>query len=265
MGRLIDPRSKEVVREVKNAHQGVKGFRTQILHGKDKIATVGFARSAHRQYKIWDINNFDKPIASKNIDTSSGQLIPLYDADTSVLFLGGKGDGNIRYYEITDDGDNIYFLSEYKSRDPQKGLCMVPKRALDISHCEIVRILKVTNKNQVQPLSFKVPRKSDLFQDDIFPDTYAGVPSLTAEQWTAGENADPVLVSLEPDDNEEKKKEAEAQVNFVKTEPKKQLSEKEVREEHEQQKKRIAFLEAELKKRDAKIEELEKKLEELNK
>lgn len=263
--RLIDPRSNEVVREAEKAHQGVKGFRTTILTGRDKILTVGFARSAHRQYKIWDLNNFDKPLASKNIDTSSGQIIPLYDEDTACLFLGGKGDGNIRYYEITDEGDYIYSLSQYKSAAPQKGLCMVPKRALDIPKCEIVKILKVTNKNQVQPLSFKVPRKSDLFQDDIFPDTYAGVPSLTAEQWASGENADPKTVSLEPDDNEEKKKQEEIkQINFQKSEPVKELTEKEVREEHAQQKKRIAYLEAEMKKRDAKIEELEKKVEELS-
>lgn len=263
--RVIDPRSKEVVREADKAHEGVKGFRACTLNGRDKIATVGFARSAHRQYKVWDFNNFDKPLAKKNVDTSSGQLIPLYDQDTSTLYLGGKGDGNIRYFEITDEDKYIYPLSEYKSREPQKGLCMVPKRALDINECEIVRILKVTNKDQVQPISFKVPRKSDLFQDDIFPDTYAGVPSLTAEQWANGENADPKLMSLEPDDNEERKKEAAIQeVNFQKKAPVKQLTEKEVREEHEQQKKRIAFLEAEMKKKDAKIEELEKKVEELS-
>lgn len=264
--RLIDPRNNKVVREATKAHEGVKGFRNVVLTGRNKIATVGFTRSAHRQYKIWDINNFDKPLASKNIDTSSGQIIPLYDEDTATLYLGGKGDGNIRYFEITDEDDYIYFLSQFKSSVPQKGMCMVPKRALDISGCEIVRILKVTNKNQVQPISFKVPRKSDLFQDDIFPDTYAGVPSLTAEQWASGEDADPKTLNLEPADNEEKKKEEEIkQINFQKSQPKKELTDKEIREEWEQQKKRIAFLEAGMKKKDAKIEELEKKVEELSK
>jgi len=41
----------------------------------------------------------------------------------------------------------------------------------------------------------------------------------------------------------------------------KELSEKEVREEYENQKKRIAYLETELLKRDNKIDELNKKLE----
>jgi len=259
--RLIDPRANQVVRETE-AHEGVKGFRSIFLDGTNKIFSVGFNKSAHRQYKLWDQDNFEKALASKNVDTSAGQILPYYDSDTAVLFLAGKGDGNIRYYEVTNEGEFVYFLSEYKSNDPLIGMCPVPKRALDIAGCEIVRLLKI-NKNQVQPIAFRVPRKSDLFQDDIFPDTYAGLPALTAEQWTAGENADAIKVSLEPSGNQEKKKEVEAQqVNFKKVEPVKELSEKEIREEHEKQITRISYLEAELVKRDAKIEELTKKLEE---
>jgi len=260
--RLVDPRANSVVREAE-AHEGVKGFRAIFLDGQNKIFSVGFNKSAHRQYKLFDLDNFEKPLTAKNVDTSAGQIMPYYDADTAVLFLSGKGDGNIRYYEVTNEGEFIYFLSEYKSADSLVGVCPVPKRALDIKGCEIVRLLKIS-KNQVQPIAFKVPRKSDLFQDDIFPDTYAGVAGLSAEQWIAGENADAVKVSLEPKDNAEKKEAVESQINFQKAEPIKELSEKEIREEHSAQIKKIAYLETELKKRDAKIEELQKKLDEKN-
>lgn len=253
--RLIDPRANSVVRETE-AHEGVKGFRACFLDGKNKIFTVGFTKSAHRQYKLFDLDNFDAPLGSKNIDTSAGQIIPTYDADTGVLFLAGKGDGNIRYYEITNEGEYIYYLDEFKSSDPLQGMCTIPKRACDIIGCEIVRVLKLC-KSHVQPISFRVPRKVELFQDDLFPDTYAGIPSLTGEQWRNGENAEPKLMSLEPSDNEEKKKELEQQVSFVKVEVK-ELSDKEIREEYEKQKQRIAYLESELLKRDKKIEELSK-------
>lgn len=46
----------------------------------------------------------------------------------------------------------------------------------------------------------QVPRKSDLFQKDIFPDTYAGVPGLEAAAWLGGENAEPQTMSLNPKD-----------------------------------------------------------------
>lgn len=41
-----------------------------------------------------------------------------------------------------------------------------------------------------------VPRKSDLFQGDLYPDTAGLEPALLAEDWIAGQDAPPVLVSL---------------------------------------------------------------------
>ena len=40
----------------------------------------------------------------------------------------------------------------------------------------------LTPKDMVIPIAMQVPRKSELFQDDIFPDTYAGVPTSTVAQ-----------------------------------------------------------------------------------
>ncbi|CAN0431849.1 unnamed protein product, partial [Ectocarpus sp. 13 AM-2016] len=30
----------------------------------------------------------------------SGVILPFYDDESSLLYLAGKGDGNIRYYEV---------------------------------------------------------------------------------------------------------------------------------------------------------------------
>ena len=64
--------------------------------------------------------------------------------------------------------------------------------------CETARLLKLTNEQVVQPLSFIVPRKSDAFQSDIFPDCPAAEPAHTAEQWMAGSSKPPVTISLDP-------------------------------------------------------------------
>ena len=37
--------------------------------------------------------------------------------------------------------------------------------------------------------------QSELFQDDLYPDTAGDVPALTADEWAQGKNADPILVS----------------------------------------------------------------------
>lgn len=49
--------------------------------------------------------------------------------------------------------------------------------------CEIVRILKMTGSNSIEPLSFIVPRKSDSFQEDIFPDCISGEPAQSAADY----------------------------------------------------------------------------------
>ena len=46
-------------------------------------------------------------------------------------------DGNVRYYEY--ENDNLFALSEYKSSDPQRGMCFLPRRALNTNECEIAR------------------------------------------------------------------------------------------------------------------------------
>lgn len=123
--------------------------------------------------------------------------MPFYDDDIRVLFLTGKGDGNIRYYEFVDEAPYVYLLAEHRTNVSTKGADMLPKRSCNVMKCEVARFLKLTS-DSVEPLSFIVPRKSEAFQDDIFPDTIAGVPSLTADEFFAGANSGPKKMSLDP-------------------------------------------------------------------
>src|SRR6266403_3430016 len=130
--------------------------------------------------------------------------------------IAGKGDGNIRYYEY--EGDNLYALDEHKSSDPQRGMCFVPRRAINTSECEIARGYKLTTTNAIEPIAFIVPRKvsfpfpslhvttqltlsvptkSDSFQSDIFPPAPSIEPSLTAGEFFSGKPISLKLVSLE--------------------------------------------------------------------
>ena len=78
---------------------------------------------------------------------------------------------------------------------------MLPKRGLNIMGCETARLLKLTS-TAVEPIPFHVPRKEQSFQADIFPDTYAGVPSMTADEYFAGKNVSGAKkVSLDPAKN----------------------------------------------------------------
>jgi len=252
--RILDPRKNSIVAECE-AHAGIKGMRLTYLGRKNKLFSMGFSKISERQFSLWDPRSMDKPVHTENIDTAAGILMPFYDNDTNVLYLAGKGDGNIRYYELVDEAPYIYFLSEYKSATPQRGMGWVAKTSVDTSTCEIARLLKLT-ASAVEPISFNVPRKSDIFQDDLYPPTFSGEPSLSSAEWFSGKTAEPKLVSLSPGYVPVKKQETEFKVLAVES---KQLSQTELNSENEKQKKRIAYLEAELAKRDARIKELENK------
>jgi len=249
--RVLDIRSKAVAQEAE-CHQGVKGSRLTWLGNKEKIYTCGFTKTSEREACLWDPRDLSKPLIRTSIDSASGILMPFYDNDTSVLFVAGKGDGNIRYYEVVDEAPYIHYLTEFKSNTSLRGCCMVPKRAMNVTNCEIARILKVGIKT-VEPISFEVPRKSDIFQDDIFPDCYAGEPALMADEWLGGANANPKTRSMAPGFVPGKKVVVEFNPEKVEAKP---LSERELRDEVDKLTKRVAYLEAELVKKDAKLKEL---------
>eukprot|EP00616_Rhizochromulina_sp_CCMP1243_P006562 CAMPEP_0118965132 /NCGR_PEP_ID=MMETSP1173-20130426/2724_1 /TAXON_ID=1034831 /ORGANISM="Rhizochromulina marina cf, Strain CCMP1243" /LENGTH=451 /DNA_ID=CAMNT_0006913701 /DNA_START=40 /DNA_END=1395 /DNA_ORIENTATION=- len=198
--RIIDARGAEEAFTIPQAHDGAKSVKLIFLGTKEKICSFGFTRQSMRVLKIWDPRSLDKPLNTLSIDQAAGVFMPHYDADTNVLYAAGKGDGNIRYYECVDENPFIFPLSDYRSTQACKGVCFLPKRALDVMRCETARALKLTS-NSVEPLSFIVPRKSDAFQSDIYPPTFAGMPSHTADEWLAGADKPPVLVSVDPSDN----------------------------------------------------------------
>lgn len=195
--RIWDIRSGEIISEGP-CHTGAKPSRVVWLGNTDRVLTTGFSRLSDRQVGVWDVNDIEKgPIDGfLVIDSSSGVLIPFFDESTSILYLAGKGDGNIRYYEY--DSDELYELSQYPSTDPQRGFACAPKIRVNLHENEILKSFKTINDQSIEPVSFIVPRKSELFQEDIYPDAPSDKPALSASDWFAGKNVNgPLLVSME--------------------------------------------------------------------
>ena len=111
-----------------------------------------------------------------------GILTPYYDPDTSMVYVGGKGDGNVRYYQVLNEAPWVYYLNEFITGAPQKGFGIMPKRGIDAPACEVFRLYKLhATKNDVEPISMIVPRKSNIFQADLYPDTAAPAPAIKGE------------------------------------------------------------------------------------
>lgn len=192
--KVWDPRSNSCAIDA-GSHEGIKGSRCEWILNRGQVFSTGFSKTSSREYALWDLRNTENALEKATIDSSSGVIMTFYDSDSGVLYLAGKGDGNIRYYEIINEAPYVCLLSEYKSPVPQKGMGCVGKRIIDVSKCEIMRLLKLTN-DTLEPLSFCVPRKAESFAEDLYPDTPGGTPALTAEEWFGGRNATPILVSL---------------------------------------------------------------------
>nr|XP_023678013.1 coronin-2B-like [Paramormyrops kingsleyae] len=113
------------------------------------------------------------------------------------VLASSQGDGNIRYYEISTEKPYLHYLMEFRSPAPQKGLGVMPKHGLDVGACEVFRFYKlVTLKGLIEPISMIVPRRSETYQEDIYPMTAGTEPALTADEWLSGIDRDPVLMSL---------------------------------------------------------------------
>jgi coronin-1B/1C/6 len=195
--RIVDARSATVANTIENAHEGAKSVKLTYTGNLGMLISVGFTRQSQRQFKIWDPRNTAKEVETVSIDQAAGVIMPFFDQDTNMLYLAGKGDGNVRFYEITADAPHAFPLSDFRSNVSAKGMAWVPKRGLDVMSCESARLLKLTTSS-VEPLSFCVPRKSDSFQDDLYPDTAGYTPAHSADEWLAGSDQAPVLMSLNP-------------------------------------------------------------------
>lgn len=193
--RVIEPRSGIVVSEG-ICHMGTKCSKAVFLDN-NRILTTGFSRHSDRQFAVWDQHDLKKPLVQEVIDSSSGVVTPYFDYDTRMIYLAGKGDGNIRYYEVVDEPPYVYYLNQFLSGQPQKALGFMPKRGVTVSQCEVFRFYKLHAAGNIcEPISMIVPRKSTLFQSDLYPDTLANVPAIGAKEWFSGRNVQPMLRSM---------------------------------------------------------------------
>ncbi|XP_022616832.1 coronin-2B-like [Seriola dumerili] len=197
--RVLDPRTGKILQV--SSSKSHRASKVLYIGGLKMLLSTGSSPWNHRQIVLWDPDDLSEPLYEEDLDGSAGVLFPFYDPDTHMLYLAGKGDGNIRYYELSAEKPYISFLTEYRSLLPQKGFGVMPKRGLDVSACEVFRFYRlIAVKDLVEPLSMIVPRKeSGIFQEDLYPMTAGNQAAMTAQEWLSGINRDPVLISLKPE------------------------------------------------------------------
>ncbi|KFY63031.1 hypothetical protein V496_04267 [Pseudogymnoascus sp. VKM F-4515 (FW-2607)] len=193
--RIWDVRQERPAHEVAG-HSGAKNSRAVWMGEHNRIATTGFSKMSDRQMALWDVGSPQEPIGGFTIlDSISGVCMPFWDDGTQCLYLAGKGDGNIRYFEY--ENDKFEFLSEYKSGDPQRGLAFMPRRGINLHENEVMRAYKTVADSYIEPISFVVPRRAEVFQSDIYPPAVGSKPGVSASEWLSGKSALPAKIDLE--------------------------------------------------------------------
>lgn len=194
MLRILDARTGEIKEEAPG-HEGSKTCKA-IFMKDGSVLTTGFSKMSGRQYALRHRGKLGQPVVQESIDKSNGTMFLLYDPDTNLVYFCGKGDSVIRYFEYTDEHPYLHYISTFQASEPQRAIAMLPKRVCDVKSCEIARIFRATSNGVVAVHPFIVPRKSEQFQEDLYPDTFSDTPALTAEEWMEGKDADPILVSM---------------------------------------------------------------------
>ncbi|XP_069726199.1 coronin-7-like isoform X1 [Phaenicophaeus curvirostris] len=196
--RIFDPRASPAACQSVPGHENNKDSRLLWVGSSDCLISVGFSQMREREVKLWDTRRFSGATLTMALDTSPGATIPLYDADTGLLVLAGKGENLLYCFEVAPAQPALTQVTQCRTEGSTRGLAAVPRLALDVMACEVLRVLQLTDTALV-PVSYVVPRKSvQEFHEDLFPDCAGMLPATGAQAWWAGDNQQVGRVSLHP-------------------------------------------------------------------
>uniref|UniRef100_A0A0N5BX19 Coronin n=1 Tax=Strongyloides papillosus TaxID=174720 RepID=A0A0N5BX19_STREA len=196
---IFDPRAGPDPVIYFNTHAGF-GRESRVLFADGKFISSGFTGKRVQELLVYDNRNWNKCMKDVPFNTSTGILIPLYDKDTKLLVLAGKGSGKLILTEILNRDPYVSSVTEQSLAEQTVGACLINKKSCKIMDGEVQRFHQLT-KTSIQPIPLIVPRRSYReFHADLYPDTFGNVPGSTAEEWINGSNNLPKLVSLSPED-----------------------------------------------------------------
>ncbi|CAK6444740.1 unnamed protein product [Pipistrellus nathusii] len=195
--RIFDPRAKPEASQSTQAHENSKDGRLAWTGTQEHLVSTGFNQMREHEVKLWDTRHFSSALTSLTLDTSPGSLMPLLDPDSGLLVLAGKGESQLYCYEVALQQQALSPVTQCLLENVLRGAALVPRRALAVMGCEVLRVLQLTD-TAIVPISFHVPRKAVEFYEDLFPNTAGCVPASEPHSWWAGSNQQVQKVSLNP-------------------------------------------------------------------
>uniref|UniRef100_A0A8C9ZY86 Coronin n=1 Tax=Sander lucioperca TaxID=283035 RepID=A0A8C9ZY86_SANLU len=149
-----------------------------LLASSCKVMTTRTMRS--REVRLWDSRMLSSSVSSASLGTS------MYDL---MMLSLTQGDTVVDCFEVSASEPFLSQVSHCLTDTATRGVAMVPKVALDVMSCEVMRVLQLTD-SCIVPISYQVPRKhsGQEFHEDLYPDTVGTTPAMSAEEWWKGGN-----------------------------------------------------------------------------
>ncbi|KAJ3272939.1 Coronin-7 [Terramyces sp. JEL0728] len=208
--KIFDPRKATSPATVFDSHNGVKESAVQWCGHSDFILSAGFNSRRNREIALWDIRNASTSVTTIMLDNGQGIMNLMYDDDTGMAFIVGRGDSKISWCEFNTSNTKLPLDTQrlpFSFNSAFVGATIIPKLAVNVMEGEVNRILSVTNDNCIVPINIRVPRKSYLdFHADIFPDTLKDCCFQSADEWKTGNKALLLKISLDPKFNAKNEK-----------------------------------------------------------
>ena len=236
---IYDPRGNKEVLHTK-AH-GSQKCQKMVFVDPNYFSTTGFD-NGKREIKLFDMRNFEKPVNTLIIDSSSGVMFPFYDYDSHCIFIPGRGEQTIYFYAF-NEGNISKLNDEYKMPISPKSFGMLEKCFVDYENCEMTRLLR-WDDNALGMTSLRVLRQNG-FDPDLYPATFIGESALSGDEWASGVDKDQIKGDIT-----KRTENKNTNVKIIKSEDPDEL------------KAEIARLNEELKKKDEEIAKLKEELEE---
>ncbi|KAI5625225.1 coronin-2A isoform X1, partial [Silurus asotus] len=201
--RIIDPRAGTLLQETSTkTHRGSK---VTFLGNLKMLLSTGNSRWNHRQIALWDqVRQTRKTTARENCllarkskSSPFSTAVELHETRSPEVPESTRAVSVSTVVQYLYSQKKIVFIVVIVVVVYSVGV--MPKRGLDVCSCEVFRFYRLlTIKSLIEPLSMIVPRRSESYQEDIYPMTAGNEPAMTGEEWLRGMDKGPALVSLKP-------------------------------------------------------------------
>ncbi|KAE9417933.1 hypothetical protein Angca_003252 [Angiostrongylus cantonensis] len=186
-----------------DVHQGL-GRESRVLFCGGRLLSSGFTSKRTQEVIVFDAGMWDKPIHTQEYVSTTGILMPLYDPDTKLVFLVGKGTNKLFIAEFQSKVPYLSPVYEMSMAEQNLGACLGSKRCVTVMDGEVDTLYQLT-RHSIVPVPCIVPRRSyHDFHADLFPATRGPKAGCTSDEWLAGSDALPAKISLAPNTSNSK-------------------------------------------------------------